>query len=629
MDASEQKLSTDQGTATGAPTRLLTRVIAALLVALAATGTLVRRVAAIPFRLVTGVARFTRRRRRLLAALGVIVVAMVLVLGAVWVAIFFSQAIATVGVAIATLAAVGAAAFIATAACVVAGWIVAKAAGVAWSCLRPLGRALVVGAVRASRPAARAGRRTVFAVGVAFVKARAETSARRTPASPPQPGGGPRRSSVTFDAAVNQNCFLAPDAQQVQAVITVTAKGDGDHGKENGVPERAEVILLDCSGSMGKPWAKLRAARHATEAALDALPDGAWFAVVRGNHRAEVVYPLGGDLAPATAENRRAAKLALKLLWPEGGTAMGHWLLLARDLVAFRPRAIAHAILLTDGRNESESPDALQAALAACANKFQCDCRGVGTDWELAELREIGSGMLGSVDIVPEPVELDAHFRAMTEAAMARRVDRVSLEVWVPRGATVRFVRQVAPVLEDLVDHRLVADEHTMRYPTGAWSSEARDYHLCIDVPPQVPGSEMLAARVSVLVDGRAVAEAVVKATWTDDGSLSSKENPAVAHYERQAEIVDSIRRGLDAREAGDELAANGELGRATQIAAATGHEAALQLLAAVVDVEDAITGVVRFKGRLEKADEMALATRSTKTLRLAQPRSEEHGQDR
>ena len=159
----------------------------------------------------------------------------------------------------------------------------------------------------------------------------------------------------------------------------------------------------------------------------------------------------------------------------------------------------------------------MKAALAACGDRFQCDCRGIGTDWEVHELRGISSALLGTVDIVPDPMNLDRHFLAMTEDAMAKRVDRVSLQVWVPRDAKVRFLRQAAPTLEDLTDGRVIVDEHTTRYPTGAWGSEARDYHLCIDVPSEAVGSEMLAARVTVLVGRRAVAQTLVKATWTDD----------------------------------------------------------------------------------------------------------------
>ena len=34
--------------------------------------------------------------------------------------------------------------------------------------------------------------------------------------------------------------------------------------------------------------------------------------------------------------------------------------------------------------------------------KFQCDCRGVGVDWQVAEVRRIAQALLGTVDIIPD-----------------------------------------------------------------------------------------------------------------------------------------------------------------------------------------------------------------------------------
>jgi hypothetical protein len=79
-------------------------------------------------------------------------------------------------------------------------------------------------------------------------------------------------------------------------------------------------------------------------------------------------------------ETREAAARVIRKLQPVGGTAIGRWLLLARDLMALRPGAIHHAILVTDGKDEDETDVELDAAIAACRGRFQCDCRGVGTD---------------------------------------------------------------------------------------------------------------------------------------------------------------------------------------------------------------------------------------------------------
>ena len=55
-------------------------------------------------------------------------------------------------------------------------------------------------------------------------------------------------------------------------------------------------------------------------------------------------------------------------------------------------------------------------------------------------------------------------------------------------------------------------------------------------------------------------------------------------------------------------------------MAAQAGNESTTKLLAKVVDVEDPATGTVRLKKKVDDADEMALDTRSTKTLRVKRP---------
>ena len=90
-----------------------------------------------------------------------------------------------------------------------------------------------------------------------------------------------------------------------------------------------------------------------------------------------------------------------------------------------------------------------------------------------------------------------------------------------------------------------------------------------------------------------------------------------MAHYTGQAELAQAIQEGLEARKAGDDATATVKLGRAVQLAAESGNESTTKLLSKVVDVEDSATGTVRLKSRVADADEMALDTRSTKTVRV------------
>ncbi len=419
---------------------------------------------------------------------------------------------------------------------------------------------------------------------------------------------------TTFTADTYQNEYMAEGATEVNAVVTVTATGAAETPE---VADAAEIIIIDISGSMNYPPTKLRAAQQATAAAIDCIREGVWFAVIAGTKLAHQIYPSQGSLVPASPVTREEAKRAVAALQAQGGTAIGAWLALANELFATIPAAINHAILLTDGKDESESPADLDRTLAACQGRFQCDCRGVGTDWVVSELRKVTSALLGSVDIVANPADLTADFTAMVEQAMGKATADVALRVWTPVTAKVAFVKQVAPTIEDLTQNKVAVSDRVADYPTGAWGDESRDYHVCVNVTPGAVGDEMLAARVSLVVGGQVVSQALVRALWTDDAQLSTRINRAVAHYTGQAELAQAIQEGLEARKAGDDATATVKLGRAVQLAAESGNESTTKLLSKVVDVEDSATGTVRLKSRVADADEMALDTRSTKTVRV------------
>lgn len=437
-----------------------------------------------------------------------------------------------------------------------------------------------------------------------------------------------------FSVDVYQNEYLPEGGREVNAIATVTSTGGGTIGAAVGAPhlytagqspDAAVAIMVDCSGSMDYPPTKMRGARDATAAAIDALRDGVHFAVIGGTHVAKEVYPGGGRLAVAGPQTRELAKQALRRLNAGGGTAIGTWLRLADRLLnsADVPAsAVRHGILLTDGRNEHESPEDLRAALDSCAGRFTCDARGVGTDWEVKEVTGIASALLGTADIVADPAALSADFTQMMEAAMGKEVADVSLRLWTPVGVEIKFVKQVAPTVEELTGRRTEAGPRAGDYPTGSWGDESRDYHICVQVPGAELGQEMLAARVSLVVpqeDGSAqtLSQGLVRAVWTDDMTASTSINPQVAHYTGQAELAQVIQQGLDARKSGDVDGATAKLGRAVQLASASGNADTAKLLSKVVDVVDAAAGTVRLKAKVAEADEMTLETRSTKTVRV------------
>jgi hypothetical protein len=417
---------------------------------------------------------------------------------------------------------------------------------------------------------------------------------------------------LSYTAEAFQNEYLALGAREVNAIVTVTSTGASGGVRTAGA---TEIIIVDASGSM-QAEGRIGAARQAAKAAVECIDDGVHFAIIAGVSTAQQLFPDPGQLAVASPETRAAALRSIDRLQAGGGTAMGAWLLLAAQLFAQRPGDIAHAILLTDGDN-GERHGYLEQVLESIAGRFSVDCRGVGTNWKVSELRKIASAMLGTVDIVARPVDLTAAFQQMMTNAMGKTSADVQLKVWTPVNTTVRFVKQVEPQVVDLTGKRVEDGPRAGRYPLGAWGQESRDYHVCVEVNAGAPGDEMLAARVSV-VEGETVhAQSLVRAVWTDDTALSARINRQVAHYTGQAELASAIQEGLAARDTGDERTATLKFGRAAQLAHAGGNTATSELLAKVVEIDDAVTGTVRLKRKVNAEDEMALDTRSTKTVRV------------
>ncbi len=420
-----------------------------------------------------------------------------------------------------------------------------------------------------------------------------------------------------FTTAVFQNEFLPDGGTDVNAIVTISCKGAGTAG-QSGSGDAGEIIIVDTSGSMGP--ATMAGAKDAAQAALSEIVDGTWFAVIAGADRAMLAFPLvtsGPALVQMNPETRQAASAAIERFVGSGGTAISTWLDLAGQIFASVPQVTQrHVLLLTDGENR-ERPGRLDEAINRATGYYQCDCRGAGTDWQVAEIRRIAQALLGTVDIIPRPDEMRAQFQEIMRASMARGVADAKLRVWTPQGAQVLFVRQVAPTLEDLTDRGVGVNPLTRDFPTGAWADESRDYHVGVRVAAKAIGQEQLAARIQLALGENVVTQGLVKATWSNNSELTTRIDQQVAHYTGQTELAAMIQEGLAAKAAGDEATATTKLGRAVQLAAQTGNEEATSKLRKVVDVDNEADGTVRLKRAVDKADEMALDTASTKTTRV------------
>ena len=423
--------------------------------------------------------------------------------------------------------------------------------------------------------------------------------------------------AANFKADTFQNEFLPAGTADVHAIMTVTA---GDSAGSDGTAatgDRLFGILCDVSGSM--EGGKIVAARAAIATVVRLLPEDCRFFVVCGSDGANLICPV----TRADAAGKQHALAAIKDVQASGGTHISKWLLAALSQFQASPAGVRPALLLTDGQNDPTDQQPLTDALTRCEGMFQCDCRGVGTDWRVDQLRSIAGALLGTTDIIRSPAEIEADFRDILGKSLARTMGAVSLRLWTPQGAQVKFCKEVSPEIVDLTGKARQVKPQVLEYPTGAWGQgEARDFHFCIQVTPGGVGDEVLAGRASLLYAEHGVenklAETRILAVWTDDESKSARIDRVVAHYTGQAELAQSIQDGLEARAHGDTERATVLLGKAVKLAQESGNDATSKLLRQVVDVQDAESGTVRLKQAVAREDSMALETRSTKTARIS-----------
>ncbi|CAN5285277.1 VWA domain-containing protein [soil metagenome] len=416
---------------------------------------------------------------------------------------------------------------------------------------------------------------------------------------------------MQFKIETFQNPYLACDSNRVDAIISVAS-----HRSAKRISRRTlvEGIIVDTSGSMYGE--RIQAVQGALQKVITALDPESYFFILGFGGTVRKFMPL----SKATQSMKLLAINSTRNIEVRGDTVMSSAFAKAREQFEEMPDCIHHAMFLTDGQNNLNDESQLDAELIKCDGIFQCDCRGVGTDWQPKQLQKIARRLLGTATIIPHATGIAADFYETVRNAMEREVSNVRLRLWMPKTSRLISVKQMSPEILSLTERGKPVDTQTSDFPTGAWGNESRDYHLAISVPPGESGDEMLAGKVSLVYEEGTV-EVVsppgrIIAAWTEDESLSARINAQVAHFTGQSELAEAIQKGLEMREKGYFDVATKLLGKAAKIAADSGNEETTRRLAKVVDIIDAHEGTVRLKKFVAKADEMDLDLGSTRTAR-------------
>ena len=172
-------------------------------------------------------------------------------------------------------------------------------------------------------------------------------------------------------------------------------------------------------------------------------------------------------------------------------------------------------------------------------------------------------------------------------SALGRAVGDVKLRVRTPRGSAVTLVQQVAPTIEDLTRSGRARRRADGRLPDRRVGRRAAGLPPAHRRPARCPGRRDAGGTgepggrrrgtVSVTDPGGVDRRRGLVDRGSIPRSLTTRARPS---WRRPS------RTGLEARRAGDDASATSQLGRAAQLAAESGNDGTLRLLAAVVDID-------------------------------------------
>jgi hypothetical protein len=371
-----------------------------------------------------------------------------------------------------------------------------------------------------------------------------------------------------FSIEIDATSAIAFDADRVEALITVAARATGI---APGAARIAEVLIMDRSRSM-MSQNKIHEARRAACAAIDMLPDGALFGIIGGNSRAERAFPSAGGLVPVDAAAKTAAKRQVMSLRPEGGTKIGGWLAAANELFATGPAAgvIRYAVLYSDGKNEHETREELDDALRVCVDRFVCDVRGLGDDWDYAELLHIAETLGGDAAAVIDVANLTDDFTGLMRRVGRLVVPRVYLRLTPDPRFLVESISQTHPVQAELSRSQRRADGTVIDVPLGPWEHETRSYQLTLRFQPdslpvaddvRATPVELLAETAEGVLERRADAALIVRRYEMGGGKTARPER--FTQVAKVRELTFAIKGCADAWFEGRGADADDELDRA------------------------------------------------------------------
>jgi uncharacterized protein YegL len=424
------------------------------------------------------------------------------------------------------------------------------------------------------------------------------------------------------DAVVLQNAYTpyvavvaaSPDGSTVasELVDRIRIQGRLAAGQTGADSQVNCILIIDVSVSM-REGGKLKGAIAGAIEGLHAMSERSRLGVVVFSEGAETIAPL----ALATESHKAAAEAAIRNLQVVGGTQMSWGLSAAREMFvnAGCQGQSNTAILLTDGDN-NDDPDLprMRTVIPTCADVFQTEALGYGTDWNEDKLSQIVRDLQGPnvPQLVRGPAQAGQFFRDLIGSAAKKTITDLRLQIETRMMGELVQVMQMVPHQEDITarGRKVLVDQeddiYALEIPFGAFGAdETRDVLVRWQLKNLPAGKTRILADVRVLytlggqsfsavgqplpgqdatqLAGARLQPHQVAAIWTNEVQKWSAQVPEVDFYTKQTAITEPLREGAEAIRQGDPRKATALLQTAYDAAKTAGATAQLSQIETLV----------------------------------------------
>jgi Ca-activated chloride channel family protein len=197
----------------------------------------------------------------------------------------------------------------------------------------------------------------------------------------------------------------------------------------------AMALVIDTSGSMA--GRKIVDARRAARALLDEMNDDDVLTVVRFSDDAEVLVPL-----QPVREARSRAAAAIDRMVANGNTDIARAVRTSVRELGNGDGRVRRIVLVTDGRDTSGTPRRTASDLARRESErgVTVSTLGIGTDYDASYLADLSQAGHGNYEFLSDASALARFLSRELREASKTTVERVVVELPLPRGTRIREV---------------------------------------------------------------------------------------------------------------------------------------------------------------------------------------------